>query len=168
MNDGPTQDETGTAPLRLGDYLPYRLAIASNQVSSMVAQAYQSRFGITIWEWRVIAILGEGRPLTAQALCDVTAMDKVSVSRAVRALADRGLISRSHNVADRRSRLLALTASGQAVYAEIAPVALAAERDLLAGLSPGDVAQLADLLDRLRDRARELKSRSPGSPRAGR
>jgi len=116
----------------------------------------------------VIAILGEGRPLTAQALCDVTAMDKVSVSRAVRALADRGLISRSHNAADRRSRLLALTASGQAIYAEIAPVALEAERDLLAGLSSDDVAQLADLLDRLRDRARELKSQSSASPHAGR
>ncbi|WP_417493547.1 MarR family winged helix-turn-helix transcriptional regulator [Maricaulis sp.] len=157
MDDSPTQDETGTAPLRLGDYLPYRLAIASNQVSSMVAQAYQSRFGITIWEWRVIAILGEGRPLTAQALCDVTAMDKVSVSRAVRALADRGLISRSHNAADRRSRLLSLTASGRAIYAEIAPVALEAERDLLTGLSSDEVARLTGLLDRLRDRARELK-----------
>lgn len=157
MDDDEPTSEPDAPILRLGDYLPYRLAIASNQVSSMVARAYQSRFGITIWEWRVIAILGEGRPVTAQALCDVTAMDKVSVSRAVRSLADRGLIDRLRNPGDRRSRLLQLTANGEAVYREIAPVALAAERDLLAGMSPEEIALLSTLLDRLRDRARDLK-----------
>ena len=157
MDDADPTATTDPTQLRLADYLPYRLAIASNQVSSMVARAYQTRFGITIWEWRVIAILGEGRPVTAQALCDVTAMDKVSVSRAVRALADRGLIDRSRNIADRRSHLLQLTASGRAIYAEIAPVALEAERGLLAGLSTSDIALLSTLLDRLRDRARDLK-----------
>tara|TARA_R110002095_G_scaffold72017_3_gene61327 strand:- start:132 stop:611 length:480 start_codon:yes stop_codon:yes gene_type:complete len=157
MNDTDPSDDTAPTQLRLADYLPYRLAIASNQVSSMVARAYQTRFGITIWEWRVIAILGEGRPVTAQTLCDVTAMDKVSVSRAVRSLADRGLLDRSSNIADRRSHLLQLTASGRAIYAEIAPVALDAERALLAGLSAEDIALLSAVLDRLRDRARALK-----------
>jgi len=158
MDDADPTRAPGVPDLRLGDYLPYRLAIASNQVSSMVAQAYQSRFGITIWEWRVIAILGEGRPVTAQGLCDVTAMDKVSVSRAVRALADRDLLERSSNRADRRSHLLTLTAAGRAIYAEITPVALEAERALLAGLAPEHVELLSTLLDRLRDRARDLKA----------
>jgi DNA-binding MarR family transcriptional regulator len=157
MDDADPDSAPDATPLLLGDYLPYRLAIASNQVSAMVAQAYQSRFGITLWEWRVIAILGEGRPVTARALCEVTAMDKVSVSRAVRSLADRGLIDRSSNAADRRSRLLQLTGTGQAIYQEIAPVALEAEAALLAGLSAEEIAGLSALLDRLRDRARELK-----------
>ncbi|WP_417485469.1 MarR family winged helix-turn-helix transcriptional regulator [Maricaulis salignorans] len=157
MDEANPNSTPGMPALRLGDYLPYRLAIASNQVSSMVARAYQSRFGITIWEWRVIAILGEGHPVTAQGLCDVTAMDKVSVSRAVRSLADRGVIERSSNRADRRSHLLALTPAGRAIYAEIAPVALEAEAALLAGLTPDEVALLSTLLDRLRDRARDLR-----------
>lgn len=157
MDDANPTHDAGPVQLRLADYLPYRLAIASNQVSSMVARAYQSRFGITIWEWRVIAILGEGRPVTAQALCDVTAMDKVSVSRAVRALVDRDLIDRSGNPADRRSHLLQLTAGGRSIYAEIAPVALEAERALLAGISPEDVTRFSALLDRLRDQARAIK-----------
>tara|TARA_R110000868_G_scaffold11516_2_gene56264 strand:- start:1733 stop:2227 length:495 start_codon:yes stop_codon:yes gene_type:complete len=152
-------DQSPTRPLRLGAYLPYRLAIASNQVSSMVARAYQQRFGVTIWEWRVIAILGEGRPVTAQALCESTAMDKVSVSRAARALTDRGLIRRLSNVADRRSHLLELTDAGRQVYDEIAPVALAAESELLSGMSAEEIDLLSSVLDRLRDRARAMGSR---------
>lgn len=142
--------------LRLRDYLPYRLSIASNQVSRMVARTYQARFGLTIWEWRIVAVLGEGKPTTAQALSEATAMDKVTVSRAVRALVDRGLILRRENETDRRSTLLCLSDDGMAVYEEVAPVTLGAERDLLDGLEPEEIQQLMDLLDRLRDRARSI------------
>jgi DNA-binding MarR family transcriptional regulator len=44
--------------LILEDFLPYRLAILSHTVSSSIARAYDQRFGLTIPEWRVIAILG--------------------------------------------------------------------------------------------------------------
>ena len=83
----PTVPDT-PSHLRLQDYLPYRLAVTSNLVSRLVARAYQDQFGVTIWEWRVIAILGEGVPMTAQAISDSAAMDKVSVSRAVLAWMD--------------------------------------------------------------------------------
>jgi DNA-binding MarR family transcriptional regulator len=142
--------------LRLQDYLPYRLAVTSNLVSRLVARAYQSEFGVTIWEWRVIAILGEGEPMTAQAISDSAAMDKVSVSRAVSALEARGLVERQDNAADRRSRLLRLSPQGEAVYAEITPVALAQEAALLAELEPAEAQLLAGLLDRLRRRANTL------------
>ena len=137
-------------PLRLQDFLPYRLAVTSNLVSRLVARAYQDQFGVTIWEWRVIAILGEGMPLTAQALSDSAAMDKVSVSRAVRTLEERGLVERENNAADRRSRLLHLTDAGRRVYEEITPVALGQEAALLSEFSDREIEVLASLLDRLR------------------
>ena len=149
-------DRSDTAALRLGDYLPYRLAVTSNLVSRLVARAYHARFGLTIWEWRVIALLGEGRPMTAQAISDVAAMDKVSVSRAVRSLVERGLLDRERNNADGRSRLLRLTDAGGGIYRDITPVALEAEAALLAGLDTGEIEQLAAVLDRVRERALEL------------
>ncbi|MDF1768322.1 MarR family transcriptional regulator [Maricaulis sp.] len=144
--------------LSLRDYLPYRLAVTSNQVSRLVARAYQDRFGLTIWEWRVIALLGEAAPMTAQSLSDIAAMDKVSVSRAVKALVERGLVNRSERVTDRRSRDLRLTDTGLQVYREITPVALEAEAALLTGLDDAEAALLADMLDKLRRRAGELLS----------
>ena len=114
------------AALRLPAYLPYRLSVASNKASSLIARAYQAKFGLTIWEWRVLAVLGEGRPLTAQAVCEATAMDKVTVSRAIRALDARGLVARKPNSADKRASDVTLTSEGAEVYAEVAPLALRA------------------------------------------
>ena len=35
-------------PLRLDDYLPYRLSVAANAVSQLIARAYVERFGLTV------------------------------------------------------------------------------------------------------------------------
>jgi len=150
-------------PLRLHDYLPYRLALASHRVSRMVGRAYRARFGLSIPEWRVIAILGEDREATAQGLGDAAGLDKVSVSRAVRALVDRGLVEKRPHGRDRRSSLLRLTADGEAVYADVAPAALEAEAALLAGLSDEEAQVLAALLDRVRARAQALLDNTAAS-----
>ena len=94
--------------------------------------------------------------MTAQAISDSAAMDKVSVSRAVRSLEERGLVERENHAADRRSRMLHLTADGRRVYDEIAPVALAQEAALLAEFSDTEIEILAGLLDRLRQRSSTL------------
>lgn len=135
--------------LRLPSYLPYRLSVASNKASGLIAKAYQARFGLTIWEWRVIAVLGEGQALTAQAICEATAMDKVTVSRAIRALDERGLVIRKRNTDDRRASDVSLTADGQGIYAEVSPLALTYEQALLEGFSTDERAQLMTLLEKL-------------------
>ncbi|MGA2364065.1 MAG: MarR family transcriptional regulator, partial [Steroidobacteraceae bacterium] len=52
------------ARLRLQDYLPYRLSVASNAVSRLIARAYEQRFGLKIPQWRLIAVLADEGPLT--------------------------------------------------------------------------------------------------------
>ncbi|XBQ16305.1 MAG: MarR family transcriptional regulator [Oceanicaulis sp.] len=147
--------QTAGASLRLPDYLPYRLSVASNKASSLIARAYQSRFGLTIWEWRVIAVLGEGRPLTAQAVCEATAMDKVTVSRAIRALDERGLVARTPNPSDRRASDVSLTEEGAAIYAEVAPLALRYEQAILEGFTASERETLMALLVKLEARLDE-------------
>jgi DNA-binding MarR family transcriptional regulator len=139
--------------LLLREYLPYQLAVASNQVSRMVARRYHSISGLSIWEWRVIAVLAEGKPLAAQELSGAAAMDKVAVSRAVKALLERDLISRERHASDGRSSLLRLTSAGRATYQQVAPVALEAERLLVDGMSADEMRLLSGLLDRLREKA---------------
>ncbi|MBO6796772.1 MarR family transcriptional regulator [Maricaulis sp.] len=148
--------------LRLSEYLPYRLAITSNRVSRMVARAYRARFGLSIWEWRTLAILGEGRSITAQDLADMAAMDKVAVSRAVKNLVDRGLVERVAHEGDGRSRLLHLTAAGKDVYQDVVPMAREAEGRLLERLSAVEREQLARLLEKVRASAQELLDQSDG------
>ena len=86
-----------TTDLKLEEFLPYRLAVLSNTVSTTVARAYDKRFSVSIPEWRVIAVLGDahlrGQALTQRELTEATLMDKVAVNRACKVLEERGLIA---------------------------------------------------------------------------
>jgi DNA-binding MarR family transcriptional regulator len=146
------------AGLTLDDYLPYRLSVAANAVSDLIASAYRARFGLTIPQWRLVAVLGEDGPSAQQALCARTRMDKVTVSRASAALAERGLVSRSPNETDGRSHRLRLTREGQTLYAEVAPSALAYEARLLEAFDPAELSAAHDLLRRLELAATALTS----------
>jgi DNA-binding MarR family transcriptional regulator len=135
--------------LRLDDFLPYRLSIASNRVSSAIATAYQALFGLRIAEWRLIAVIAEGQGMTQQALGAATRMDKVTVSRAAIALVERGLIARHPNPDDQRSHLLSLTGAGQDLYESVAPKALELEARIFAGFGAKELATFRAVLDRL-------------------
>ena len=152
----------------LAGFLPYQLSVTSNAVSGLIAERYRKRFGLKIPEWRVMAVLGDaeaaGRELTQRALTAATVMDKVAVNRAARVLEERGLIARVPNPGDGRSHLLALTAEGRAIHAEVMPLARATERELLEGLGEAEEADLRDLLARLRARAMQLADPAPEGP----
>jgi DNA-binding MarR family transcriptional regulator len=139
--------------LDLGHFLPYRLSVLSNTVSSALAGAYARRFGLTIPQWRVVAVLARSPGLSAAGVAERTAMDKVAVSRAVAGLTRSGRVRRVLAVSDRRRSVLTLTARGGAVYRRIVPLALAYERRLLAELSPVEQAQFDRLLGRLQKRS---------------
>lgn len=146
--------------LRLDDYLPYRLSVAANAVSQLIARAYVDRFDLTVPQWRLMAVLGEESPLTQQALCRRTVMDKVTVMRAARGLSQRRLVKRQPNAADGRSHRLSLTAAGERMYAEVAPMALEYESMLLRDLAPLEVRKLEQWLRRLQRAAHALTRES--------
>lgn len=75
-------------------------------------------------------------------------MDKMTVSRAVAGLLQRGLL-RISSGADRRTRTLVLSDEGRALYDDVAPMALAMEAEILAGFSAADRAALMGFLERL-------------------
>ena len=142
--------------LVLDDFIPYRLSVASNSVSDAIARTYEALFGLSIPEWRLVAVVAEGEGVTQQAIGAATRMDKVTVSRAAIALTGRGLLVRRANPADRRSHLLDLTAAGRRLYAAVAPEALALEQKLLAAFEPDEVAAFVATLRRVEAAARAL------------
>ena len=144
--------------LILEDFLPYKLAILSHTVSSLVARVYDKSFGLTIPEWRVIAIVGRFQGLSAVEVAERTMMDKVAVSRAVTKLIKRGRIEREFADADRRRSILNLSEEGKRVHDEVAPLALKMEEDLLHGLTADEVGTLNTVIERLLARARFISA----------
>ncbi len=152
---------------QLFTFLPYLLSITSNAVSGRIAQEYREQFGLSVPEWRVMAVLGDRGPQTQRVLTSLTLMDKVAVNRACKVLETRTLASRRPNEQDGRSHLLELTDIGQAMHGEIMPLAVAMERHLFRVLDTDEVAQLRSLLERVRDTAGDLDGPSTDSGNFG-
>ena len=142
--------------LKLEEFLPYRLSVTSHTVSTNIARVYEKRFGVSIPEWRVIAILGRYPGLSAVEVADRTLMDKVAVSRAVTRLIKNGRIDRQFADADRRRSILNLSDEGRRVHNEIAPLALQFERELLQDVSEEDFKTFNRILDQFLEKAKSI------------
>ena len=142
--------------LILEKFMPYRLARLSSTVSTTIARAYDKEFGLSIPEWRVIAVLGRFPGLSAVEVAEQTFLDKVAVSRAVTKLIKNGRIDRQFADADRRRSILNLSEKGREVHDGVAKLALKFEDDLLAGLEGADVDQFNAVMDKLLDKANGL------------
>lgn len=135
--------------LDLEHFLPYRLSVLSNTVSSAIAREYEERFALSVTQWRVIAVLGRYDGLSAREVAQRTAMDKVAVSRAVASLVHVGRLRRTLADHDKRQSVLRLTAKGWKIYDAVVPRALEHERALLSHLDAGERVALERILDKL-------------------
>ncbi|MGQ0801114.1 MAG: MarR family winged helix-turn-helix transcriptional regulator [Pseudomarimonas sp.] len=145
----PDPAQSDRIVLDLDRFLPYRLSVLSNRISSEIAALYEARFGVSVTEWRVMAVLGRYPQVSAMEVAEHTAMDKVAVSRTVNALIERGLLQRDIHSDDRRRSVLALSEAGFAIYDQIVPLALGYERQLLDSLSQTDIKRFDALLETL-------------------
>ena len=143
-------------PLDLADFLPYRVSVLANRISSRLASVYADRFDLTIPEWRVMAVLGQFEGVSADFVCAKTEMDRVTVSRAVARLLKKRYITRRFLAEDRRRSRLALSAAGRAVYAEVVPLARRFEAALKRGIDAGDMARFDAVVARLQQRIGEI------------
>jgi DNA-binding MarR family transcriptional regulator len=135
--------------LDLDSFLPYRLSVLTNRVSSAIARHYSQRFSLSIPEWRVMAVLGQAPGLSAREVAERTAMDKVQVSRAVQSLLAARRLTRVAHQRDGRVAHLALSARGLAIYNEVVPVALALEEQFLSVLNSRERRAFDTLLAKL-------------------
>ena len=145
--------DLGGAIFRLEDWLPYEFSVISNRVSAMLARAYTERFRLSVTGWRIIGVLANFQPLSAKQLAERTAMNQVSITRAIGALLRLRMVRRTIDRADRRRVVLRLSEKGLAAYREVIPVAMGIEAELLGGLSAADRAALKRLARALCDRA---------------
>ena len=151
-----TDGARGAQVLRLENFLPYQLSVLANTVSRSIASAYSRKFGLSIPEWRVLAVLGRFPDISAKQVAELAAMDKVRVSRAVATLVAKKHIERRTHRRDRRYSILRHSARGHAIYERIVPLALGYERVLLDALTVDEHKALDRLLGKLQHVAVKL------------
>lgn len=140
--------------------LSYRLHVVANLLSRGAELRYRREFGVSLWEWRTIALLGGvAEPQSLGALARAAGIDKSQMSRVVSGLAARRLVLRSIDAEDARGVRLTLTRAGRALYQGL--IRAAAERNdaFLDCLGARERAAFDAALEKLAARARELIAR---------
>ncbi len=158
LKSSATRRAPPAEPLLLERFLPYELSVTANRVSRLFARRYADAFGISIPEWRCLAVIGQLGSLSASAIAERTAMDKVKVSRALAGLSAKGLVRRTPHPTDGRLSLVTFSARGARVYAEIVPLALRTEQELVEGLGQAERAALSAFLARINRRVEALEA----------
>jgi DNA-binding MarR family transcriptional regulator len=110
------------------DLLSYRLHEVANLLSRGAELRYRREFGVSLWEWRSIALLGAvTEPLSLNHLAHAAGIHKSQMSRVVSGLAKRKLVARDANSEDARGVQLTLSRSGRKLYEGL--IEAAAQRD---------------------------------------
>ncbi len=150
-NGGAHGSAHGSARSRIAleSFLPYQLSVIASRVSRGLARLYAVRFDLTVPEWRIMTVLGRFPGISANEVCELTAMDKVRVSRGVARLLQFERVRYDSDPSDRRRSKLYLSDTGQEVYEQIVPVAHAYEDKLMAGLDSDEVRVLEKLLGKI-------------------
>lgn len=142
-----------TKEFDLEDLVTFRLSRLADTLNRAAVDAYGRRFGLSLTEWRTLAILRRHQPSTAQEISRRSRIDKGWISRSVANLERRGLLQRTRSEADSRSLLLSLTGEGEKLFAEVAPFSRARHEALLAPLSDTERTAFLDALDRIQEQA---------------
>lgn len=135
----------------LDAYAPAYFTWIANKLSSGASRAYLTTFDVGIEVWRLLVLLAIEPALSASQMCEVIGMDKASVSRALRTMQARGLITIGLDADDGRLRVARITAKGRKLHDQIAGLALERQAALLSVLDDGERATLIRLLHKLHD-----------------
>ena len=113
---------TTSQSFKLESFLPFKLNNTAESITRELVELCSTKLKVSRAQARVLFMLNEHGTLTAREICDLTYMEKVMVSRAVRDLEARKLIRRKVNKEDKRSMFLNLTAKGQKGTNQIIPL----------------------------------------------
>jgi DNA-binding MarR family transcriptional regulator len=144
-----------------------RVAALAALLRTGEARLHARRFGLDATECRVLAVLGDGAPVSLVEAAARGELEKGRTARAAQALSRRGFVERTHDPFDARQTVLRLTTKGRALYRRATLLGRARERLLLAALAPGEQRALARLLAKLQRAAEQALGGATGAPRRG-
>lgn len=144
-----TGNKTLAVAFDLDTYTPFYLSGIANRWTSTSSRTYLRRFGVGIVEWRVLAALAATNAASSHDVVSLIGMDPASVSKAMRALEQRGAVEPVTGRFAGRTKPYRLTADGARLFQTIHEVAREREAALLSGLDAEDRETLLRLLRHL-------------------
>ena len=129
-------DEAGNG-LTVNDFLTTMLSQLVTALRSSVTEPYATQFDLTVPEWRILALLAHGEPMSFAELVKQSTSDKALVSRTLRLLEDRGLVTlQSEGTTPRKRLACTISEAGAALHAQVIPLARRGQASVIRLLSP--------------------------------
>ncbi len=154
------------AGLSVDDFLTTRLSRVILAMRRAATQSYAQAFGLTVPQWRLLSVLAQAGSLPFADLVVQSTTDKALVSRTLRQLEERGLVALQSEGATPRKRLLCrITAEGEALYAQVMPLAQRRQAELIHLMTPQERHAVYSALSRLQ--AHCLALAQPGEDDGG-
>ncbi len=143
--------------MTIADDKPLSLVhVLSNRIGRAFHGEIETKFGITISEWRVLMTLTSEKGVSAAEITNSWAIEKMMVNRAIQRLVDNGCITRERDPNDRRRYRLALTTKGRKLYDKIAPTANKRYNELMSAIDSDETDALDRALQKIIQRAEQL------------
>ncbi len=143
--------------------MPGHLLRRCQQIAVSIFLAECREFDLTPLQFAVLSALDQHRSLDQVRLAGFAALDRTTVGVVTRKLEQRGLVSRRSSDKDRRSVLIALTATGKALLRRALPGVQAAQARILAPLRPDERVIFTEMLGRIAE-VNNAASRAPLRP----
>lgn len=141
--------DTTRDDLPLSSFLTYKLNRVAQMSNRAGARWHDEASGLTLSEWRILAMLGSFGASSPSDIANRTQMDKAVISRVKTALAKKGLITDEADSTDSRKRILDLTEDGRQLFVGVMPRARKRQMDLMELFSEQELQVLNDGFDRL-------------------
>lgn len=114
--------------------------------------AHRRQFGVSETEWRIVTQLGENAPVSLNGLADAMLQDRGQLSRAVKALVERGLVTRERKPGGPEIEI-GLSPEGLAIYRQMVEWFHQRDRMLTKDLPAEDIAVVREVLGTMTERA---------------
>ncbi|MCB1397457.1 MAG: homoprotocatechuate degradation operon regulator HpaR [Rhodobacter sp.] len=111
---------------------------------------YSDAQNLTLPQWRVLRALADGEPLDAGTLCQRCVILPPSLTRILRALAERGLLAQV-TCNDARRHMVTLTDKGKALFDSLVVQSEDSRRQIDEAFGQEKMQTLLDLLNELRE-----------------
>lgn len=127
----------------------FKLVRVVNLTARPFHDSVAKQHSLTLNEWRAMVVLASHPGVSATDVCELTGLDKMSVSRALAGLEKQERVHRESDPADQRKSLLTLSPTGRKLFTRIGAQAQVREGQLFAGVSSAELVQMGAILDKL-------------------
>lgn len=131
--------------------MPGHLIRRLNQISTALFIERMAAAGITLTpvQFAALSAIRDHPGIDQATVAGLIAYDRATLGKVIDRLDDRGMVLRRASIADRRAKVLTLTAAGAALLNEALPHVRDLQPEILSGLSARERDQFMDLLNRV-------------------